>query len=64
MRWINYERLPSDLGYPMYAELDNILGFIVDEYNKREKERIDQERKNAERQAKIDSDLRQMTKGR
>jgi hypothetical protein len=64
LRWINYQKLPTDFGYPMYVELDNIFPFIIDQSNRREKERIESERDAAEksrkREEQIASDLAQM----
>jgi hypothetical protein len=68
LRWIHFGKLPVDVGYPMYVEIDNILPFVVNEYNKREKERMEDERdaekKKQDRAEQIASDLAQMQKRR
>lgn len=63
---MNYEKLPVDFGYPMYVELDNIFPFAMNEYNKRQKERMEKEaedeKKKQDRAQRIASDLAEMQK--
>jgi hypothetical protein len=36
-RWLLYDKLPWDLGYPPLAEFDNIFPFLISQWNARQK---------------------------
>ena len=52
-KYIDYDKLPWEMGYPHYEELDNILPFIIREWKKRIKEHIEREKEWQETRQKM-----------